>query len=669
VTAADSTAYERFLDVLADRVVRANGSKASARCPAHDDTNPSLAITGIEGQVLVHCHAGCDTTDVLAAVELTMADLYDTRRGADYRYDNGRVVHRRLDKSFPQSNTENPPELHRLSKVRAEVAAGRTVYVAEGEKDVHALEAVGVTATCAPMGAAKWSKLDPSPLYGATRVVIIADRDKAGAQHASDVLVSLKDHVVQIQVVQARRGKDAADHIAADLGPDDFVPVEVTPHNGRRLYLTPASSIKPRPVRWLWEGRIALGSLGLLGGREGAGKSTAAYDRAAHVTRGTLAGHFYGSPKAVIVAATEDSWEYTIVPRLMAAGADLDRVHRVNVETADGIAVGLSLPRDIHDLEARIAEADVALVLLDPLMSRLDAALDSHKDAEVRLALEPIVAVAYRTGAAVLCLIHVNKGTSVDPLTLLMASRAFPAVARSVLFVMTDPDVDGRRLLGQPKNNLGPTDTLPTLTFTIEEVTVAETDEGLVKTGRLVWGQDSERNIHEALALANDAEGVRTATSEAADWLRDYLTDNGGLADSADVKREGHKAGHSNDALKRARQKLKLTVQSKGFPRRTTWEIPGTQLEQLSGESISTALTAPTGEIRGLQSVQSVQSGASPGALLRLEPASSLRPASSETKDEPSSPNGYVDRFTCPGGCGTPTRPDRNGNPTYCANC
>ena len=70
------------------------------------------------------------------------------------------------------------------------------------------------------------------------------------------------------------------------------------------------------------------------------------------------------------------------------------------------------------------------VLLLDPLMSRLDVALDSHKDAEVRQALEPLTAVGERTDCTMLGLIHVNKSTSNDPLTTLMASRAFAAVAQ-----------------------------------------------------------------------------------------------------------------------------------------------------------------------------------------------------------------------------------------------
>jgi AAA domain len=161
----------------------------------------------------------------------------------------------------------------------------------------------------------------------------------------------------------------------------------------RTLRLTRASDVPVRPVQWLWDDRVPVGALTLLGGREGIGKSTVACTLVAAVTRGLLPGAHFGEPKAVLIVATEDSWEHTIVPRLMAAGADLDRVYRVEVETAEGVASTLSLPRDLHGVEEAIKDHDVALMLLDPFLSRLASTLDTHKDADVRLALEPLVAV------------------------------------------------------------------------------------------------------------------------------------------------------------------------------------------------------------------------------------------------------------------------------------
>jgi hypothetical protein len=379
------------------------------------------------------------------------------------------------------------------------------------------------------------------------------------------------------------------------------------PEPSRHVHLTCANTITPRPVLWLWALRIALGTLALIGGREGIGKSICFYTIAAQITRGLLPGVYFGLPRAVVIVATEDSWEHTIIPRLMAAGADLRHVYRVDVSTSDGVGTSLSLPRDLHGLEQTVKDVNAALIGLDPLLSRLDAALDSHKDAEVRLALEPLVALAERTNTTVVGIIHVNKSTSNDPLTTLMASRAFAAVARAVLFVMQDPNDETMRLLGQAKNNLGQTD-LPTLSFRIVGARIAETAEGTVWTGKLEWTGESSRSIREALQDAADAAGDRSATSEAQEWLQDYLTGHDGTADSADIKREGAKAGHSKDALRRAKQRLGVTSTTWGFPRRAFWALPA-QCAQPSGETLPTTTTTTTAltEAQPTQSAQSAQ--------------------------------------------------------------
>jgi hypothetical protein len=103
-------AYERVLDALRQhnrKVHQTRPGQASAQCPAHDDHSPSLSITSVEGQTLIYCHAGCDSSNVIAAVGLSMRDLYDNPRGPTYTYDDGRIVHRTPSKQFRQSGNTN----------------------------------------------------------------------------------------------------------------------------------------------------------------------------------------------------------------------------------------------------------------------------------------------------------------------------------------------------------------------------------------------------------------------------------------------------------------------------------------------------------------------------------------------------------------------------------
>ena len=179
---------------------------------------------------------------------------------------------------------------------------------------------------------------------------------------------------------------------------------------------------------------------------------------------------------------------------------------------------------------------------------------------------------------------------------------------------MVDPEDETRRVLGQPKNNLGRTD-LPTLGFRIVSCHVADTSEGPISTGRVDWQGESTRSLGEVLEAASDGPEARTATQEAGDWLTDWLTSTGGTDESAKIKNAGAKAGHSQDSLKRARRRIGATVASEGFPRRTYWSLPealpvGASLGESALTNL-TALTAPT-DAQLEQSVQSVQSGGDP---------------------------------------------------------
>jgi hypothetical protein len=362
---------------------------------------------------------------------------------------------------------------------------------------------------------------------------------------------------------------------------EDDPPPSVDHESKRSVILTSAREIKPRRVLWLWDGRIALGTLALLAGREGLGKSILAYTIAAMITRGTLPGEHFGAPKAVLVCATEDSWSQTIVPRLIAADADLDRIFRVEV-VSDEVHTELVLPRDLVRMREVAREVDAVLLILDPLISRLDDRLDSHKDADVRRALEPLVAAADLINISVLGLIHHNKSGSSDPLQVIMASKAFTAVARSVHTVIYDPDDDNqsRRLFGTPKNNLGRSD-LPTLSFTIDSFAV-EVDDGddLAWTGRLIWGAESTASIYDVMERASESGEQKSAATDAQHWLEDYLTIKGGTEESAKIKRAAYSAGHTERSLRTARSRLKIEISEHGFPRQTWWALPNTQRAQ-----------------------------------------------------------------------------------------
>ena len=374
----------------------------------------------------------------------------------------------------------------------------------------------------------------------------------------------------------ARRGTGPADTAPAPIAVPAAVPNGS--HPGRQVIVTLASQIRPRPVRWLWPDRIPAGALTLLAGREGIGKSLVGVHLAAELTRGTLPGSRHGRPCRVMFATSEDAWEFTMVPRLLAAGAGLDLIGRVQVED-DGIVTGLTTPVDVPALAAYIGSHDVALLVLDPLTSVMDGRIDAHRDREVRKALEPLAQLAEDTGAAVLGNVHLGKGLGTDPVNLILGSRAFSAVARVALVAARDPDDESSNVLSVEKSNLGRID-VPGLTYRVDGVEIA-TDEGPASAGLLVWTGETDRRVRDIMA---DNDGEQTERDEAAEWLTGYLTDNGGEASFADLVKAGRANGHAERTLRRAAKRAGIEITSTGFPRRTIWSLPGAVRPQ-SGQS------------------------------------------------------------------------------------
>jgi hypothetical protein len=340
----------------------------------------------------------------------------------------------------------------------------------------------------------------------------------------------------------------------------------------RRVRLTPASAIVMRPVRWLWEDRIPAGAITLIPGREGIGKSLALAWLAARLTRGQLPGQHHGQPRPVIYAATEDSWAHTIGPRLYAAGADLDMVYRADVDQGDGRIGQLSLPVDCVELAAEITRRGVALLAADPLLSLIGSHIDSHRDRELRTALEPLAALADATGCAVAGLAHFNKSASDDALNLITGSRAFSAVARAVIAIARDPAADdGTCIMSQAKNNLGRLD-LPSLSYVVRTADVP-TPEGPASVGVLELTGETTRHVTDILAEHTDDPDERAERDEAAGWLISYLTTQGGEASSSDVLKAAQADGFAKRTMQRARRRAGVSSRAEGFPRRTIWRL------------------------------------------------------------------------------------------------
>ena len=254
--------------------------------------------------------------------------------------------------------------------------------------------------------------------------------------------------------------EDAATRLSALVQRREMVLSGTTPP--RRIGVL-ASEVQPEAVRWLWRRRLARGKLSIIDGDGGLGKGHITIDLAARKSAGrAFPGDMGISQEAgtVIIVSPEDDIADTLVPRLIAAKADLSRVIILNSIEETDAATGkhtersVTIPRDVPLIEQLVTREHAELLMIDPILGCLDAGVKTSIDSEVRTALMPLKHMATRTGLCVLMVRHLNKSGGDNALYRGSASIAFSALCRTVLLVAEHPDNAGKRVLLPVKNNL-----------------------------------------------------------------------------------------------------------------------------------------------------------------------------------------------------------------------
>lgn len=339
---------------------------------------------------------------------------------------------------------------------------------------------------------------------------------------------------------------------------------------GRPGRVRRVSEVTARSAEWLWPKRVPLGALTVIAGEPGLGKSLLTTELAAKLSRGELT----GQPEASLFLTAEDSLEYTVVPRLIAAGADVDRIV-VPALNQDGIERTLRLPNDVGELDELVTESGAKLIVFDPFVAFLPGTVNSWNDQSVRLALAPLAALADKHRASVLMVVHLNKGRDSDPIRRIGGSVAFPAAARSMLLLTRDPDdrdgVTGARVLAHAKSNLGRL--APSLAYRIEERLAGQgadpEQEGTVPV--LVESGISHFSATDLLAL-NEPE-ARSKLKEAIALLQAELRD--GPKRVSALQAAAKELGISPTTLDRAKQQLSV-ISVKGGLSHWEWALPET---------------------------------------------------------------------------------------------
>jgi hypothetical protein len=335
------------------------------------------------------------------------------------------------------------------------------------------------------------------------------------------------------------------------------------------ITLKPFSQIAPESVSWIWPGRVPAGKLSLFVGDPGKGKSLVALDLAARVSSGRAFPDGATCVRGdVLILTSEDGLDDTVLPRLSAAKADLERVHcieSVKVTLSDGQTVpsSFSLQRDLANLEVAFAKhPGFKLIILDPLSAYLGSNVNSWRDSEVRALLTPLCEFAERTGVGNVGIMHMRKSET-DAMLRVSGSIAFVAAARAAWGFGEDPDDPSRRIMMPIKNNLAQTGN--SLGYQIMS--------NAAGVPYLDWDA-TPRDVDADEVLGVSAKERRERTSrqeEAVEWLQERLSD--GPVQTEEIGAEAKKARISWRTLRRAKDMLGVKHHKSSVGGKWYWEL------------------------------------------------------------------------------------------------
>jgi putative DNA primase/helicase len=417
--------------------------------------------------------------------------------------------------------------------------------------------------------------------YPDFKLIIAADDDwknevNTGLVKAKETALEVGGYLTIPEFPENRGDKDTDFNDLARLSGVDTVRLQIESaslvevvKDGVKLIC--GSILKPEKIDWLWDGWLAMGKLAILAGEPGTGKTTIATHLAATVTTGGRWPDGSNCPEGdILIWSGEDDPSDTLMPRLIAAGANPKRVFFVGDKTVTGESRPFDPAKDIGLLlEEALKLPKLRLMVFDPIVNAVGG--DSHKNTEVRRALQPLVDFASKIGASLIGITHFSKGgQGSDPTRRVMGSVAFTAVARVVMVAAKNKDDDGneRRVFARSKSNIGPDD--GGFEYSIEQV---EALQG-IWASRVVWGNVLTGSAKSLLA-EHDENDRRGLVADAEDFLRQCLKD--GLTPTKTIQAEALNAGISWATVRRASEQLNVLKRKGGMNQGWYWKLQSSE--------------------------------------------------------------------------------------------
>lgn len=338
------------------------------------------------------------------------------------------------------------------------------------------------------------------------------------------------------------------------------------------VIVRPLSSYQIEPIRWLWKHWLAKGKLHILAGQGGGAKSTLALKMIATITTGGLWPDGTVSPQGhALIWSGEDAVSDTLMPRLIAMGGDPDRVHIVHATNDEAGPRQFNPALDMPKLGPAIERMkdDLSLLVLDPVSAAYVG--DSHKDAEVRASLQPVINLAERFDVAMLGIAHFAKNSSGRlPVERVMGSAAIGNAPRLVMGVARPNDPRAPRVLARVKSNIGPDGGGFEYQLVQTLLRKDEADDEGIPTQMIEWGKFLDGSARDLFKIEEPVK--EDALADAVDFLADFLVR--GPIKVADVKEAAAAYGHSWRTCERAKDALKLVVSHPAIPGPWFWALP-----------------------------------------------------------------------------------------------
>lgn len=352
--------------------------------------------------------------------------------------------------------------------------------------------------------------------------------------------------------------------------PADNEPVQIDTQKRHNCNVVCLDSVIAKPLEWIWEKRIPRGKFIVVGGKPGQGKTQISLAIAATITTGGQWPDSAGCATIgdVIILSAEDDPADTLKPRLVAASADVKRVHileSVEEVSQDGEKVidrQFNMSRHIPDLEALLkVSPETVLIIIDPISAYIGVK-DSHKDSDVREVLGPLSQLAAEYRVAIIGIVHLNKSMNPDPMARFMGSTAVVAAARVAFLVHGDSDSDEKLFLPVKSNLAKP---VPGLTYKIIGIDLP----GGINTSRVEWTGETDKQASDVLTISRLAGQDTTALTGAKEWLLEILSD--GPLPASEVKTAAKNTPYTPSKIRRAADAIGIKSIKRGQFYKSKW--------------------------------------------------------------------------------------------------